>query len=206
LKKIFFIGSIISGVVGADAQLRPLPISQTSPTQEQQDSDRINHECKYLNKYSIEQRNAFYPFNIAKKVKLISFNEKRDKNELTVTNGRLPMKGKRLIYTDIMELKTLNKSQIDSLTDILYNNIYTGYFFTIVSPECYKPKNAILFLGDKGGLIGFIEICFECYGYRASSKKIVVGDFCSQKYDLLKLFFQHAGIEFGVTNNLDNNE
>jgi hypothetical protein len=158
-----------------------------------------------LNKYSVEQRDSLYPFNVAKNIKLVSFDEKPDGKGFLYSNGRLPMKHGRLIYSDLLEIKTLDKSQIDSLTDILYNNIYRGILFTTSEAGCYNPRNAIVFTNENGVMIAFIEICFECQGYRTSSKKVVTGDFCNQKYDLLKAFFQSAGIEFGITKGLMTN-
>jgi len=52
-------------------------------------------------------------------------------------------------------------------------------------------------------MMAFIEICFECMDYRKSSKKVIAGDFCNHKYDLLKAFFQQAGRQFGITEGLD---
>lgn len=199
MQKSILIFFIILAFINANGQLRPIPTPLSPPTQEQEDSDQLNHQCKYLNKYSVEQRNSFYPFNVAKNIKLVSFGIKPVKNGFTSPDGQLPMKNKKIVYSDLMEVKTLSKSQIDSLTDLLYNNIYTGYFSTITEAQCYNPRNAILFLDDNGALIVFIEICFECQRYRTNSQKVVLGDFCSQKYDLLKEFFQQAGIEFGIT-------
>lgn len=88
------------------------------------------------------------------------------------------------------------------MTDILYNNVYRGFFFTIQS-SCYSAKNAIIFLDKKGKLISFIEISFECESSRKSSKKVIAGDFCNQKYNLLKQFFNRSGIQFGITKGLD---
>ena len=199
MRQSFFVFFVILGIVNVNAQSKSLPIPPGPPTDQLLDSDRVNHECEYLNKYSVEQRNLFYPFNVSNRIKLVSFAEKADKNGFAYSNGRLPLKRKKLIYSDLLEIKTLDESQVDSLTDILYNNVYRGDIFTLTQTGRYNPKNAIIFTNENGAMIAFIEICFECQGYRTSSKKVITGDFCNQKYELLKAFFQKTGIEFGIT-------
>lgn len=106
-KKIVFLSILFQtiSVCFLYAQLKPIPIAPHPSTKEQEDSDRLNHECKYLNKYSVGQRNLFYPFNVAKSIKLVSFDVKREKNGTIYLEGHLPMKRKKLIYSDLIEIK-----------------------------------------------------------------------------------------------------
>lgn len=110
----------------------------------------------------------------------------------------LPMKGKEVDFSRITEEKTLNKDQIDKLTNILYNVTYKGKIFTLSGAGCYNPRNAILFYGSSNHLLEFIELCFECHERRLGSVKISLGDLCNQKSDLLKSFFLATGIEIGT--------
>src|SRR3954451_10785125 len=74
-----------------------------------------NPNCYYKPTYSTAQRGKFYPFNIADTIKLISFRYQRYNS---------PIKGDTLITDSLLEIKTLTTSEIDQLTDILYNNFY----------------------------------------------------------------------------------
>jgi hypothetical protein len=177
----------------AQAQLKPLDIKHP-PTKSQRMQSEANTHCKMHNKYSAEQRRGFYPFSKASRVELISYNWP----DSIVMGGEVPLKGGQLDATYIKEVKVLSNSQIDSLTQILYNVGYKGYFFTEVDIQCYNPRNAIVFFDASGKLLGFIELCFECQKFRLSSQKICTGDFCYEKYTLLKTFFSSVGIRYGT--------
>jgi hypothetical protein len=132
-------------------------------------------------------------FNKAMAVQLVSF----DPADSVVLGSEVPT----IIdynYLQFRESVTLSKKAVDSLTDILYNYGYRGVFNTVTKSFCYTPRNAIVIVGPHFQPIGFIELCFECEGYRVSSKAIKAGDFCRQKYQLLKAFFDRQGIVFGV--------
>ena len=59
---------------------------------------------------------------------------------------------------------------------------------------CYYPRHAILFYDSKGQPFSYIEICFECTNYRTSDKLPL--DFCYEKSQAIKDFFQSAGIKY----------
>ena len=64
----------------------------------------------------------------------------------------------------VYEIVKLNQSQIDSLSNLVFNyklNRKTRYT-TITESCCYKPRNAIIFLDKNGEPILNYEICFEC--------------------------------------------
>src|ERR1700730_6408998 len=65
--------------------------------------------CIYKFKYSIVQRNKFYPFNIADTIKLVSFHYHRN---------NYPIKSDTLIVDSLVEIKTLSMPEINILTDI----------------------------------------------------------------------------------------
>ena len=162
------------------------------------------HECLHRNKYSPPQRLKIYPFNNSAEVRLVSFNsfdgpkyrtEKTDPD----TVKHYPFYDHKIDTTQFIETKKLTRNQINKLTDILYNVGYRGTNYIIDQASCYEPRNAILFIDAKGSIYAYIEICFECQRYHLSSRKIKVGDFCEQKYQMIKNFFGSAGIEFGIT-------
>lgn len=163
-------------------------------TKRQWKKEEENHNCIETTKYAAEDRRRFYPFDTSVVVKLVSFDNLKD----SAFEHTLPMKGKEVDFSRITEEKTLNKDQIDKLTNILYNVTYKGKIFTLSGAGCYNPRNAILFYDSSSHLLEFIELCFECYERRLSSEKISLGDWCNQKSDLLKSFFLAAGIEIGT--------
>jgi hypothetical protein len=106
-------------------------------------------------------------------------------------------------YDKIIESKILSKKGIDSLTDILYNvgkTPISKLLLEIADPgaKCYEPRNAILFVNEKGTVTQYIELCFGCNRYFFSSKKIRSMKYCEQKFDLLKAFFSTRGIQYGT--------
>ena len=178
-------------------QLTPIPVKSRPWTKKEIEKDKRNQNCVYKKKYSKTQRLQFFPFNKAAEIKLVSFEHPPDS---VIMGGKIPMKNGDVDFTKLKEIKTIDKSEIDTLTDILFNEGYRGRFSSFSESTCYNPRNAILFIDSKGKTFGFIEICFECSGYRLSSKKIKAGDFCSQKYYYLRRFFAANGIVFGVQN------
>jgi len=148
------------------------------------------NECINTHKYDRKQRLNFYPFNEASRIEIISF-----KKEYLI-----PVKKRKAIYADIHEHLELSTHQIDTLTDIFYNVNYdpTIKLDTRMIDEykCYEPRNGILFFNSKGEAFEFIEICFDCHKTRSSSKKVIEGEYCNQKFDLLKGLFKSTGIKY----------
>ncbi|TMI63529.1 MAG: hypothetical protein E6H07_12160 [Bacteroidetes bacterium] len=182
----------------SNAQLKPFPGAPKPLTEKQEELEEKNRSCVHRDKFSQQQRLKLYPFNKAAQVQIVSF----DKPD-TLIEGKLPMKNKKVDYSQLKEIKTLEKAEIDSLTDILYNNGYRGEFHMEMESLCYNPRNAILFADSTGKAFAFIELCFECQGYKTSSSAVKTGDFCDQKYKLIQTFFSKHGIEFGTKENAD---
>jgi hypothetical protein len=194
MSKAFFLFFTLFIQSSSYGQLTPIPVKSRPWIKKEIEKDQRNHGCVYTNKYSKTERLQFFPFNKAVQIKLVSF----DKPDSVIMGGEIPMKNGNVDYTKLKEIKTLNKSEIDTLTDILFNESYRGPFSSFRESLCYNPRNAILFVDSKGKTFAFIEICFECLGHRLSSTKIKAGDFCSEKYEYLRNFFAANGIVFGV--------
>ena len=161
-------------------------------TKKEQYQDSANKHCIHLTKFSISQRLGFFPFKKASKVKLCSF----DLQPKSFTN-EIPKIGTAVDVSKLQEVVSLNEKQTISLSDILYNTGYKGIFYSF-SEGCYYPRNAILFLDDTNTVFAYIELCFQCYGFKVSSKDVRSGDFCIEKYELLRQFFKEAGVHFGT--------
>lgn len=162
-----------------------------------------NHKCIYRNTYTPAQRSAFYPFNKAMGIQIVSFDTIPDWKDRDVPDAhKLPVRNDTVCYSMLMEVKLLSVRHTDALTDILYNVRQQGPTTIETFSQCFIPRNAILFLDSAGKMIEYIEICFACDRYAASSEKIDMGEFCEGKYTLLKAFFVSAGIKKGLSEEL----
>jgi hypothetical protein len=179
------------------------PLGPPTPAQER--IMEIHDQCYNSHKYTADQRRAFFPFNNAVTIKLVSFSDTvRIYTPIAVDNFAVD-------YSKVIENKVLSSSGIDSLTDILYNVGFTPYSkiphkkgeiyeLEIADPgaACYEPRNAILFINAEGKVTQYIEICFMCQRYYLSSSKIKYTVYCDRKYDLLKSYFLAQGIKYGT--------
>jgi hypothetical protein len=164
---------------------------------------QIKHDqCFYRNVYSAAQRRAFFPFNKAAAVKIISFIHEEPKDTaITYPYERLATNRFKLNKHKVLEMIQLAPAGVDSLTDLLYNVGYTPVkklpaVLTIEEMKCYSPRNAILFFDADGNLTQYMEFCFTCRHYYLSSSKIKNTVYCEQKYDMLKNFFLSRGIKY----------
>ncbi len=145
--------------------------------------------CVYRHKYSAKHRSSLYPFSNSEVIKIVSFRYSRNQCPISDTTVK---------EDSLIETKTLTKLQIDSLTDILYNNFYKDPPNFGVSAQCYFPRNAILFYNEQGKMIENIIICFHCENHIESSEKINFGSNCSQKMEKLRKIFVSVGVFFGT--------
>jgi hypothetical protein len=168
------------------------------PTQKQMKIERRNHECLHRQGKSFTLRLKNYPFNKAAQIKLVSFLHKTDKVKGDKF-GELPKQNDTISYSQLHEVKTLTLTEIDKLTDILFNVGFRGPVSSESEISCYEPRNAILFLDKNGKTFEYIEICFGCEKTVVSSNKIIVGDICNQKFELIMKFFRSVGIMHGTS-------
>lgn len=80
------------------------------------------------------QRLKLYPFNTATQVQLVSFKSSFDLTGEYFKDS-LPRMNDTICYSRLFEIKLLTSSQIDNLTDLIFNY---GYKFK------YKPKENVL--------------------------------------------------------------
>ncbi|MEA5260748.1 hypothetical protein VB264_23315 [Arcicella aquatica] len=194
MKRLLLITVIMNGVlmmngVSQNLKRNPLP-PPPSPNEKWL-------KCVPLNKYSAVQRKQFYPFNQSSLVKIISFKEYINIDTLITGVTESTIFADLQNQPKIFESFTLNQKQLNELTYILYN-----YGFKTKKYEeesmCYYPRNAIVFYDKKGLPFEWIELCFECNGYKKTSKQVKTGDFCIGKYELLKHFFKKHKIHYGI--------
>lgn len=156
-----------------------------------------NHKCAYTGKFTTSQRQSQYPYNVASKVLLVSF----DTLQPDAYTHILPEINGEVDLAALKENIVLSKSGIDSLTDIIFNLGYSGKIFTTSSTGCYDPHNAILFADANGKIFEFLEICFGCDRIRVSDERIQFGEPCDGKYEAIRDFFKSKGIKIVASTN-----
>lgn len=189
------------------AQKKTLPPPPPLPSAFEKKTSIFNKNYKPI---SLEKRLSKYPFALATKIKIISFNLYDDGllhlipptpiNEpapiIKTTTIELPTIMNTSDLVGINQAKTLNISKINKLTDILYN---TCSKYNITHTEgygCYNPRNAIVFFDNEDKVFAYLEICFECNGNQPRPYKLTEFDeFCSYTYTELEKFFKQNGIE-----------
>ena len=200
MNKLFLFFILIPAYVfGQHTKLLPPP--NHPPTKAENLLADKEYQCFHSSKFSKEKRRSFSPFSTADTIKLISFKspEPGDTSDIYT-----PIAPNHFILNKnkVIEIKTLSQNGIDSLTNILYNIGRTpvkNVRFTIEDHgSCYDPRNAILFINDKGVVTQYIEVCFECERYYLSSKSTKSFPTCAQKYQLLKNYFLAQGLKYGT--------
>jgi hypothetical protein len=223
-KLAFYIGIMLlmPAIVCGQHKLKPLSSSPPPvPTQKEIDCDSKRNQCTNHHIYTAKQRLAFFPFNAGGSVRLISYNLYMPKGSASVEkqvsaieqNGVFfAIKPNEFVidYSQVIEFQDLSKAAINSLTDILYNIGLTpikcgGLETTDPEYSCYNPRNAIVFTNEKGKVIGYMAICFECHRHYFSSVKMKGMPYCARKYELLRKFFRSQGITYGTNTNGNNN-
>ena len=175
-------------------------IPPTAPTKKETEAEERNHRCVKKTNRSFSTRLKNHPFDRSAQIQFVSFaSNGTAMNETVSVADSLPRLNDTICYSQLREVKTLTFSQVDKLTDILYNYGFAGPVHTMDMALCYRPRNAILFLDSTGKAFAFVEICFECDRLVKSSDKVLVGDWCDQKMDMLKELFIEVGVKYGVT-------
>lgn len=145
------------------------------------------------------------PFSDAVKVKVVSFKPKLGQKGEYVFE--IPKTNNQIDTTQFHESHTLNLLEEQELLDILMNYNYSQKAEAISSTRStcdYFPRNAILFCDTKGNIIAYIEICFQCSIYElyperhTFPKSLRVGEFCGNKWNMVKELFFKSGLKFGV--------
>ena len=175
-------------------------------TEKEQELMDKSRDCARLKSMPLAERLKLYPFNRASKIQLVSFKSNSDTAFGEYYKDSLPRMNDTICYSKLFELQNLLPSQVDSLTDIIYNYGFKfkykpkgNVYFIGSIMQCYNPRNAILFLDKHKNVFEFIEICFECDRTQTSSDRVSVGAKCNQKLLLLKNFFKKTGIEYGIS-------
>ncbi|WP_445432837.1 hypothetical protein [Chryseobacterium indoltheticum] len=175
----------------------------------------------YINKNfkpeTFSNRIKNFPFNKTSKVKLISYNLDFKKepiytppspNESTSTKNENLRKSPRKLFeilsdknlTRAYQQKSLNLSEIQELTNIIFNECDKYSTGIINSAGCYFPRNTILFYDEEDNIFAYFEICFQCNGFESEPKELFKEDMrCESIYEKLENFFNKTGIKTQYT-------
>ena len=156
--------------------------------------------CSKIKTLTEEQRMSYFPFSETTTIKIVAFKNKNsggDGEDLIKHIDSIHIKQDFFNASLYDEVATLEPSQINQLTDIFFNYGYKNKQGVISIEACYMPRNVIFFLDHSNKIIAYLELCFQCNGYRVSSKKIDLGH-CSEKLDLIKTIFKESKIHYGI--------
>ena len=134
-------------------------------------------------KFTLQKRISLYPFSESVQIKIVSFGSQLE------GDYKLPRLNDTICFSKLDEIRSLTFSQIDTLTDILFNECSRWTISIYSKNGCYSPRHAILFFDNAGKVFEYIEICFECSDIRLSSAKIREPDLCNTMYERLKDYF-----------------
>jgi hypothetical protein len=156
--------------------------------------------CARTGNKSFSARLKHYPFNLSSRVLLVSYVglEPVSPGDSGYVNKGLPRENDSVCYSKLKEVKALTLPQVDRLTDILYNYGFPVSSHVITQMMCFMPHNAIIFIDKDGKTFAYIDICFLCEVAKMSSERISIGEVCSGKFELIRAFFEHVGIDYGV--------
>jgi hypothetical protein len=176
-------------------------------------------ECGFYGTKTLEERNALFPFNKAKKVVLVSFpcithlcfyNNSIDSamvefNAIKRLDFNLG-EDHETTYL-IKEEVIISQHEVNKLSNLLVNYIFkeepNRKIDLYAESLCYSPRNALLFYDGNDTLICCYEICFEC-GHGViwpDPDKLYNADIvnnCGGAYRLLKQIFSENGITYGI--------
>lgn len=153
-------------------------------------------ECIHRFNLTSEQRLKEYPFNKAVQIQLVSFQQKDDTTEYIL--GSVPIKNGTLSMSRVTGLITMNNSQIDKLTDLLFNVGLKGDTYTFSISTAVGLDGGILFIDSKNKIFESIDICFDCgeIEIRTSKVRKNIGLPCIEKMGKLKSFFIASGLKY----------
>jgi hypothetical protein len=204
MRRTFFILAYILSSYLTYTQMR----SGREATRKEQELMEKSHDCARVKSIPLAERLKLYPFKNTRQIQLVSFKSSFDSAFGDYYKDSLPRMNDTVCYSKLFEIKTLDQSQVDTLTDLIYNYGFKfnyrpkgNVYFIGLMHQCYYPRNAILFLDKDNKVFEFIEICFECKNTRTSFDKVSLGIDCNQKLQLIKNFFEATGIKYGIHKN-----
>ena len=147
-----------------------------------------------------QQRLKKYPFNVAHKVQLVSIlknvNPTNEGSDISIY--KTPINKDTLCTSKTKSVITLNRNQIDKLTDLLFNIGLNGNSYTFGTSTAIGLDGLILFVDSKNKIVEYIKICFDCGEVELKTSRVQksIGLPCDEKMILLKALFNEAKVHF----------
>ncbi|KOS05931.1 hypothetical protein AM493_07705 [Flavobacterium akiainvivens] len=178
-------------------------------------------DCGWYGNKTVEQRNALFPFNVAKKVVLVSYPvEPLVVKELATIEGLAAgclFQGREIIDTltaeyygrsttyYLYEKKQITGAAVDGLSNIMLNYTPNPDKKLPWEPHncSYWPRNSVLFYDENNSLVANFGICFSCrLLYFSPDEQDPLADAveyrCPEFIKLLSDFFNANGITYGI--------
>jgi hypothetical protein len=173
------------------------------------------YDCGWYGNKTVKQRNKVFPFNKAKKVLLISYDnyalvygmhlDSASHTKKYIREWKATVKDSIRIYKTIEE-KYLDPDDIEELSNIFINYTLKSKpkgFLTVTEVNCYEPRNSILFLDEKGAVMCCYEVCFECMNSFLWPDPDDVEEYadveeCFPRRELIRELFVKNGITYGT--------
>ena len=143
-----------------------------------------------------QQRMKQYPFNNASQIQLVSFSQNVDTTDYILAS--IPIINDTLSKSRVKGIINLTNSQIDKLTDIIFNIGLKEDSYTFSVSTAVGLDGGILFIDSNNKIFEYINICFNCQEIEIRTSKFVksLGQPCIEKFELLKSFFKESGLTF----------
>lgn len=142
------------------------------------------------------ERSGFYPFTAGLPVQLVVFSSYTDslkKSRSGVAGGKavhfgVPKQGGTILLEQMDTVIHLSAMDVDSITDILYNECSRWNMTSTAQMVCYYPRHALLFYDDSNNITEYMEMCLECQYILLYNQKTVI-ELCDEGFALLR---EHA--------------
>jgi hypothetical protein len=164
--------------------------------------------CGNQTKLKISEIKKRFPYSETTSIKLVSFKYEYPEVEsdtgdieVPVYEPELPKTNGKVDLTKMFETKTLDNKLAKRVMDILVN--YDNGDRTREIHFCYEPRNGIIFFDKSDNIVGFVELCFDCFGYKYEPSAMEITKFCDEKFNVLKDVFKEAGIIYGTVRSRD---
>jgi hypothetical protein len=159
----------------------------------------FSDKCYYKNPIPLEERMKKEPFDVMKKIEIVTIDIRQSDTILDNSNGK----------RGFIEKITLTQKDIDTVSQVLNYTTETTQIRKLPSglkksdlgisqADCCVPRHALLFYDKNDEIYLKWKICFECNCNRSVRKGKYMGeryiDYYEQ-YETLRLLFKRIGIK-----------
>lgn len=178
-------------------QVEQSPVSEVKPQAPARPSWLDANPCKKRELLLLQEET--FPFSEADRIEILSFIPYVKQNlglqgEKPIEKARLSsIKDGKFDVGYIQERQEISSLQREALFEILFNQISSDPDAKVYT-HCYNPHQVIVFYKGEEA-IEFFEICLRCMQYNKLHTEL---DFCVNKWELLRGYFEQVGISYGL--------